>query len=75
MTYRPYPNVDRALRQLARHVQPEPAYQPSEFELRLAKQATSALDAAGRALAPLVQRLVEGLRQPTDPRSAFTPVS
>lgn len=52
MAYRPYPNADRALRQLDRH---EPRVQPrqlSEFEQRLAQQANAALAAANAAIRP-----------------------
>jgi hypothetical protein len=52
MAYRPYPNADRALRQVDRHRQPAP---PSEFQLSLAEQANAALEAAGRALEPFMR--------------------
>lgn len=56
MSYRPYPDVDRALRQVARGRRVDPL---SEFQLRLAEQAGAALDAAGRVLEPLAR----GFRQ------------
>lgn len=50
MAYRPYPDTDRALRQLHRHPQPEPVV--SELWLRLAKQADLTLEAAAVAFRP-----------------------
>lgn len=52
MSFRPYPDVDRALRQVARGRRLEP---PSEFQLRLAEGAGAALEAAGRAFEPFAQ--------------------
>lgn len=57
MSHRPYPDVDRALRQVARGRRPEP---PSEFQLRLAREAGAAMDAAGRVLEPLARGLRQG---------------
>lgn len=52
MTYRPYPNVDRALAQLDRHVVP---VELPEWRVKLAVDARRALVAAGEAwsLTPL----------------------
>lgn len=56
MPYRPYPNADRARRQLdRRHVQ-QPV-QPSELTLKLAAQANAALKAVGVAVQPMVDAL------------------
>lgn len=52
MTYRPYPSVDRALRQLDRHVLPVPTREPTEFELHLAQWAKGASEALGEAMRP-----------------------
>ena len=46
MTYRPYPNVDRSLRQVARHAIPE---ELPEWRVKLAADARRALAAAGEA--------------------------
>lgn len=59
MTYRPYPNRDRALRQLDRHTQPVPPRQPTEFEQRMAQQANAALAAMSESLRPLTEKLVQ----------------
>jgi len=58
MSYRPYPNVDRALRHLDRGSRPEP---PTEFQLRLAEQANAAMEYAGRVVGPVMQGMREGL--------------
>ncbi|MFJ3984466.1 hypothetical protein [Streptomyces fungicidicus] len=58
MAHRPYPNVDRALRQLDRGRRPEP---PTEFQLRLAEQAQAALETADRLVGPVVRNFREGL--------------
>ena len=50
MSYRPYPDADRAVRQVQRH-QPTPA--PTELQLRMARQAKAALAAVAEALRPL----------------------
>ncbi|GGW15791.1 hypothetical protein GCM10018980_51540 [Streptomyces capoamus] len=54
MAHRPYPDVDRALAQLARGRRPEP---PSEFQVRLAGQAQAAVQAADRVLEPMARSL------------------
>ncbi|MFC9821359.1 hypothetical protein ACFWG6_30765 [Streptomyces erythrochromogenes] len=54
MPYRPYPNADRALRQLDRHHVPEP---PSELTLKLAAQANAVLAAVGEAFRPFRESL------------------
>jgi hypothetical protein len=58
MAHRPYPNVDRALRQLDRGSRPEP---PTEFQLHLAEQANAAMEYAGRVVGPVVQGMRESL--------------
>jgi hypothetical protein len=63
MVYRPYPNADRALRQLDRHRQPEP---PTEFQLRLAEQAQAAMEMADRLVGPVVRNFREGLARWAD---------
>lgn len=57
MAYRPYPNMDRALSQVARGRRVDP---PSELQMRLAAGANASLEVAGRALEPLAR----GLRRP-----------
>ncbi|WP_405531481.1 hypothetical protein OG592_26925 [Streptomyces avidinii] len=72
MPYRPYPNADRALRQLARHHVPEPV-QPSEMTVRLAKQAMLCLAAGQEALLPF-RRMFEQLQaQPCRPHALYDP--
>ncbi|MCX5587574.1 hypothetical protein [Streptomyces erythrochromogenes] len=72
--HRPYPNAGRALRQLARHHVPEPT-QPSEFTLKLARQANAALAAAHQSLRPF-REMVERLQaQPCRPNAAYDPQS
>lgn len=51
MSYRPYPNADRALRQLDRH-HVQPPVPPSELTLKLAAQAHAALAALTTSLRP-----------------------
>jgi hypothetical protein len=63
MAYRPYPNTDRALRQLDRHRQPE---QLTEFQLRLAEQAQGAMEMADRLVGPVVRNFREGLARWAD---------
>jgi hypothetical protein len=50
VTYRPYPNVDRSLRQVARHAIP---VELPEWRVKLAADARRALRAAEGALQPL----------------------
>jgi hypothetical protein len=57
MSYRPYPDRDRALAQLGRGRVVAP---PSEFQLHMAEQASAALEAAGRVLVPLARSLRQG---------------
>ncbi|MER7813814.1 hypothetical protein [Streptomyces sp. NPDC096153] len=57
MSYHPYPNADRALRQVARRA---PAPQPSELQLSMAEQANAVLALAGAAFRPFL----DGLRRP-----------
>ncbi|MFC9700912.1 hypothetical protein ACFTWD_09495 [Streptomyces sp. NPDC056943] len=47
MSHRPYPDADRALRQVQRRL-PKPA--PTELQLKLAEQARSVLAAADEAV-------------------------
>lgn len=66
MPYRPYPNVDRALRQLDRH-HIQPMVQPSELTVRLREQAAAYLAAAHEALRPfreMAERLQAQLYRP-----------
>jgi len=56
MNYRPYPNADRARRQVARHHVPQPV-PPSEFTLKLAAQANAVLAAVSEALRPVREQL------------------
>lgn len=65
MAYRPYPNVDRALRQLVRGRSVEP---PSEFQLRLAAQAQAALEYADRVVSPVARGFREGLARWAEPQ-------
>ena len=55
MAYRPYPDADRALRQLRRHPQSEPVV--AEFSLRLAGQANLALETVAAALRPTLDAM------------------
>lgn len=74
MPYRPYPNADRALRQLDRHhvQQPVPV---SEMTVRLGEQATACLSAAHEALLPF-RKMVERLQaQPYRPHALYDPKS
>ncbi|MBQ1118488.1 hypothetical protein [Streptomyces sp. C3-3] len=50
MTYRPYPNVDRALAQLDRHAHP---VEVPEWRVKMAADARRALAAAAKALEPM----------------------
>ncbi|MFI1525556.1 hypothetical protein [Streptomyces griseus] len=52
MTYRPYPNADRALRQLDRHVHP---VEVPEWRVKLAADARRALAGAAEALEPMAR--------------------
>lgn len=52
MTYRPYPNVDRALAQLDRHVH---TVELPEWRVKLAADARRALAGAAEALEPLAR--------------------
>ncbi|MFF9124370.1 hypothetical protein ACF09J_13850 [Streptomyces sp. NPDC014889] len=54
MSYRRYPDRERALSQLDRRHSAPP---PSELQQRLAVQARAALDNAGRELTPLAEAL------------------
>ncbi|WP_329459823.1 hypothetical protein [Streptomyces sp. NBC_01497] len=55
MSYRPYPDAPRALRQLDRHAQGpvRPLRRPSALERQLAEQAHTALRAMGRSARPV----------------------
>ncbi|MEV6580293.1 hypothetical protein AB0M92_19245 [Streptomyces sp. NPDC051582] len=57
MPYRPYPNADRALRQVARHQSPQQPTPPSEFTLKMAAQANAVLAAVAEATRPLRESL------------------
>ena len=57
MTYRRFPDRDRALNQLDRHRRPVPP--PSELQSKMAQDARAALEAAGRALQPLHDAMVQ----------------
>lgn len=57
MTYRRYPDRDRALSRVDRHDHPTPP--PSELQLKMAKDARVALEAAGRALRPFHEALLQ----------------
>ena len=63
MAYRPYPNADRALRQLDRGRRSAP---PTEFQIRLAEQAQAAMEYAGRVVGPVVQNIREGVARAAD---------
>lgn len=52
MTYRPYPNVDRALRQLGRHATP---VEVPEWRVKMAADARRALAAGGEVMQPMVR--------------------
>jgi hypothetical protein len=58
MTYRPYPNADRARAQVHRGRRPQP---PSELQVRLAEQANAALEHAGRVIGPVMEGMRDGL--------------
>lgn len=74
MPYRPYPNADRALRQLDRHHVQQPV-PPSEFTLKLTAQANAALAAAHESLRPF-REMVERLQaQPYRPHALYNPKS
>jgi hypothetical protein len=57
MSYRPYPDPERARRQLDRHDHPTPP--PSERQLKLAQDAREALEAAGRTLRPFHDAMLQ----------------
>jgi hypothetical protein len=59
MTYRRYPNRERALSQLGRH---HPAPPRSEMQRQLAVGAFAALEAAGRILGEFVVSVRQGAR-------------
>ncbi|KFK87887.1 hypothetical protein IX27_18545 [Streptomyces sp. JS01] len=52
MTHRPYPNADRALRQIDRHVHP---VEVPEWRVKLAADARRALAGAAEALEPMAR--------------------
>lgn len=66
MSYRPYPDVDRAYAQLRRGRRRVP---PSEFQLRLAGQANATLEAAGRAVEPLVRGMRSNVARLSSPQN------
>jgi len=57
MAYRPYPDRERALRQLDRHDHPTPP--TSELQLKLVLDAREALEAAGRTLRPFHDAMLQ----------------
>lgn len=67
MTYRPYPDRDRALRQLDRHVIPPEPRQPTEFELRTAQQVNAVLTAMSASLRPVREALTQAGAPPSAP--------
>lgn len=74
MPYRPYPNANRALRQLDRHHIQQPTA-PSELTDHLAKQASQCIAAAHEALLPF-RRMVEALQaRPYRPHALYDPAS
>ena len=56
MTYRHFPDRERALSQLDRH---SATPKPSEMQVKLAKDAEGALEAAGRAMSPLHDAMLQ----------------
>jgi hypothetical protein len=55
MAHRPYPNAERALRQLNRHA--APALEPTEVRKQMAAQANTALAVMAEATKPLRAKL------------------
>ncbi|MEU8829302.1 hypothetical protein [Streptomyces sp900116325] len=66
MTYRPYPNADRARRQLARHVVP---VELPEWRVKLAVDARRALVVGGESWQPML-RAMRDIRLDVDPAFA-----
>lgn len=56
MSYRHYPDRERALSQLDRH---RTAPAPSEFQLKMAQDARTAMEAAGRTMRPLHDAMLQ----------------
>lgn len=61
MSYRPYPSVERATRQLGRHTH-RPALSP--YRQKLADQAAIILEAAAEAMRPFAQSMEQLRRSP-----------
>ncbi|MGW9371215.1 hypothetical protein ACWGVR_14530 [Streptomyces xanthophaeus] len=75
MPHRPYPNADRALRQLGRHHVQQPV-PPSELSIRLGEQAALCLAAARQALLPSFENMLAAFQaQPLRPHALFDPRS
>lgn len=55
MSYRRFPDRERALSQLDRHRHPTPP--PSELQQQMATQARTALTVAGRAMQPVAEAI------------------
>lgn len=66
MTYRPYPNPDRARRQVQRHDEESGPFVPAaplpEWRLNLARQANAVLAATAARTAPIVAQFPQQLR-------------
>jgi hypothetical protein len=71
MAYRPYPNRERALKQLDRHYPPL-KLQSSEFQLHLAEQARAAMERAGQVAGPFVRNFREGLTRWAEAQASGT---
>lgn len=56
MSYRRYPDRERALSQLGRSHTPPP---PSELQVKLARDARTAMEAAGRAMRPFHDAMLQ----------------
>ncbi|WP_435285281.1 hypothetical protein [Streptomyces bacillaris] len=59
MPYRPYPNVDRAVRQLNRHAHP---VEVPEWRVKMAVDARRALAAAAEVMEPIARAVRETAR-------------
>ncbi|GAA2694367.1 hypothetical protein GCM10010400_69910 [Streptomyces aculeolatus] len=59
MTYRPYPNAARALRQLDRHTRPEsqPRVSVPPIRIMTPEQAARSLEAIGAAVRPISEAM------------------
>lgn len=57
MSYRRYPDRERARRQLDRHDHPTPP--PSDLQLKMRQDARAALESAGRALRPFHDAMLQ----------------